>query len=288
MSYLICQKCGGYYQLQGDESPEDFVSCRCGGQLIYSEYLDSKPRVNTKKFYSAISIFIVITVFAAAYMGFYMPEFSQSAASGPTVLASDNRGTIIKETFTSLNASESSSALDKKTIAVVTGMHPREKLSQNTVDDAIDQYSLSANQEIVHYHVNVTNNPNNYVAGRSNGEGLVSSYIISDIKKSNVDMVIICHDHAPGYGKGYYVATPKMDSPSVVMAELIEKNLPEFTYYRVTAGAEHGSSTLTVSYPLAKAGICTLVYEMPEWATYTQAFQENKKLFNTCFQGISV
>ncbi|MCC7551096.1 MAG: hypothetical protein KO316_06365 [Methanobacterium sp.] len=287
MSYLVCQKCGGYYELQGDESPEDFVSCHCGGQLIYVESLNSRPRVNPKKFYTAISVFILITVLAAAYMGYYMPEVSESAASGPSVLATDNRGTITKETFTSLNTSESSSAADKKTIAVITGMHPREKLSQKTVDDAINQYSLPANYEIIHYQVNVTSNPDNYVVGRSNGEGLVASYIISDIKKSNVDVVIICHDHAPGYGNGYYVATPKMDAPSVAMGELIEKNLPEFTYYRATVGAEHGSSTLTVSYPLANAGIRTLVYEMPEWASYSQAFQENKKLISNCFQGIS-
>ncbi|BDZ68667.1 hypothetical protein GCM10025860_21150 [Methanobacterium ferruginis] len=89
------------------------------------ESLNSRPRVNPKKFYTAISVFILITVLAAAYMGYYMPEVSESAASGPSVLATDNRGTITKETFTSLNTSESSSAADKKTIAVITGMHPR-------------------------------------------------------------------------------------------------------------------------------------------------------------------
>ena len=32
--FLVCDKCGGYYELQKGESPEDFsVECDCGGQL---------------------------------------------------------------------------------------------------------------------------------------------------------------------------------------------------------------------------------------------------------------
>lgn len=41
--YLVCDNCGGYYQLQEGESPDDFTSCECGGKLTYSqktEYID--------------------------------------------------------------------------------------------------------------------------------------------------------------------------------------------------------------------------------------------------------
>ncbi len=34
-SYLIRKNCGGYYELQPGESPEDFDSCQCGGELEY-------------------------------------------------------------------------------------------------------------------------------------------------------------------------------------------------------------------------------------------------------------
>jgi hypothetical protein len=38
MPYLFCEKCGGYYQLQRDESPNDFEDkCLCGGDLKYTE-----------------------------------------------------------------------------------------------------------------------------------------------------------------------------------------------------------------------------------------------------------
>lgn len=34
--YLVCNKCGGYYELEPGESPEDFINnCECGGELEY-------------------------------------------------------------------------------------------------------------------------------------------------------------------------------------------------------------------------------------------------------------
>lgn len=34
--YLVCQKCGNYYQLEPGESPDDFTDkCDCDGQLEY-------------------------------------------------------------------------------------------------------------------------------------------------------------------------------------------------------------------------------------------------------------
>lgn len=41
MGYLICDKCGGYYELLPGESPEDYEECECGGKLRYSTSLSS-------------------------------------------------------------------------------------------------------------------------------------------------------------------------------------------------------------------------------------------------------
>jgi len=36
-SFLVCNKCGGYYELQKGESPDDFsLECECGGHLEYT------------------------------------------------------------------------------------------------------------------------------------------------------------------------------------------------------------------------------------------------------------
>ncbi len=36
MGYLVCEECGGYYELQEGESIEDFGTCQCGGNLKYA------------------------------------------------------------------------------------------------------------------------------------------------------------------------------------------------------------------------------------------------------------
>lgn len=37
LSYLVCDTCGGYYELQPGESPESFdLECECGGHLVQS------------------------------------------------------------------------------------------------------------------------------------------------------------------------------------------------------------------------------------------------------------
>ena len=35
--YFVCENCGGLYELQEGESPEDFESCECGGKLLYTK-----------------------------------------------------------------------------------------------------------------------------------------------------------------------------------------------------------------------------------------------------------
>ena len=48
MGYLICKNCGGFYELQPDESPGDFSQCQCGGELVYKENLNNKTNDKNK------------------------------------------------------------------------------------------------------------------------------------------------------------------------------------------------------------------------------------------------
>jgi len=42
MSYLVCNKCGNYYELQSGEGPGDFTDeCECGGKLQYTETISN-------------------------------------------------------------------------------------------------------------------------------------------------------------------------------------------------------------------------------------------------------
>ena len=40
MGYLICESCGGYYELGEGELPEDFERCQCGSKLNYVEEIE--------------------------------------------------------------------------------------------------------------------------------------------------------------------------------------------------------------------------------------------------------
>ena len=47
---LICPTCNGYYSLQEDEIPDDFIRCSCGGDLVYIQSLDGmKYCIDTAK-----------------------------------------------------------------------------------------------------------------------------------------------------------------------------------------------------------------------------------------------
>jgi uncharacterized paraquat-inducible protein A len=41
MGYLKCEKCGGYYELQEGESPDDFDLCECGGKLNHTKTFET-------------------------------------------------------------------------------------------------------------------------------------------------------------------------------------------------------------------------------------------------------
>jgi hypothetical protein len=281
MSYLICRRCGGYYELKWDESIHDFVSCECGGELEYTENIIYRRDTNNKRSILILTILMVIIVLGAGFLATYIPNSGGTSTSNPPILASDNKGLVTKEVYSASNTTE-----NKKSIAIITGMHPREKLAHIAVADVIKSYSLSTNQEIVHYDINVTDQPNDFNIGRNNGEELAASYILPDILKSHIDLVIICHDHAPWYGQGYFIATPKMDSASVQLAESLNQTLSGFNYYKVTSNSEHSSSATRLSDPLASAGFRTLVYEIPESATYNEASQESQILIKACFSMI--
>jgi len=45
MGYLICTKCGGYYELREGEVPDDFASCKCTGKLKFIATLDDINKI---------------------------------------------------------------------------------------------------------------------------------------------------------------------------------------------------------------------------------------------------
>lgn len=309
--YLLCKKCNGYYQLDLDEFPEDFESLQnfefrgikiedlecseCGGDLILTtdryEYYDDNYYEDDKKYKteyesrgsisrtSLIILLLVVALSLLALLNIIDPTLSTSNNHIPNhlIIGSDYRGYVTKDIY-----SNSFLGGESKTIAIVTGIHPREKLSKSVASDIIKNNYPYSNLAFVHYNIAVTDNPDNYKIGRNNGEGLAADYILPDILKSNDDLVIICHDHKPGYGQGFYIATPEMDEGSIRLAESVNQTLGDFNYFRADNTMEHSTSAIRFSKPLASAGYKTFVYEIPEWVSYREAYNMTNKLINAC------
>ena len=148
-------------------------------------------------------------------------------------------------------------------IVVITGIHPRETLAIEPEIRALKKFAQEHNVRIINYAVTVTKNPTDYQQSRDNGESLVHDYVVPNIPTTNAQAVIISHSHVEGYGEGFYLATPAMDSRSVHIAETIA-NESDFNYFRSNPNHLIASSAILVSKPIADAGYPTFVYEIPE------------------------
>ena len=225
-----------------------------------------------------IAVICMCTVIVAGAL-FLLANMGLSNAASK--IGSDNKGYVTKEVYSHYGQSTTK-------IAIVTGMHPREKVSKTVVPSVIKSYTLNHNVEIVNYQVNVTDEPEDFNVGRSNGQGLVAKYIIPDINKSNYNLVIICHDHESGYGEGFYIATPTMDTRSVNLGEAVHKSLSQFNYYQRSTDEDAKSSSINqVDKPITSSGTPVFVYEIPEQSTSQQASEMTYKLIDTCFNVIN-
>ncbi len=97
MGYLICDKCNLKYQLQPDESPDDFSGCSCGGNLhyvkksdlshqlsFYSRFKDFKYSLSANK--KVFAGFLVVLLFIAAgfAISFYSSPINAQSANNST------------------------------------------------------------------------------------------------------------------------------------------------------------------------------------------------------------
>ena len=303
--YLICRKCNGYYKLEENEyeectqnqrsgDHENFVlsglnSCSvCGGDLIliedinqyyhYSDYTSNKKSHLGKIIFILVALCIISSLVLIPNSTFSnLLGLHNSITPDHSFLGSDSRGYVTKDVYSNYGSSGPK-------IAVITGMHPRELSAKNVVPQVISSYVNKHNVEIVNYVVNVTSNPDNYAVGRHNGEGLVAQYVVPDIKNSNYDLVIICHNHRYGYGNGYYIATPTMDPKSVNLAEGIHKILPDFNYYRRNTDEKAESTSINkVDNPITTSGTPVFVYEIPEWVGSSDVYYNSNRLIDACF-----
>ncbi len=102
--------------------------------------------------------------------------------------------------------------------------------------------------------------------------------------KSNYELVIVCHDHQPGYGEGFFIATPKMDDKSVKFTETLTQGLSGFNYFKNNVNAESATSNAKFTNPLASNGYRVIVYEMTGLTNYSEVYNRTRELLDRSFQ----
>jgi hypothetical protein len=219
-----------------------------------------------------IAIIVVILIVIAGLI-YIWPMMTVQIPIDTTTLGDTDTGTVVKNVYGNASANNS--------IALITGIHPRETLSIDPEIKAAKEYVRDhPDVKIIHYDVRVTKDPEDYENGRYNGEHLVQDYVNDDVASSDADCVIISHSHIESYGEGFYVATPAMDNDSVEISEKIQKT-SDFNYYPRTGNETYKStSAQLVSIPIAQSGHPTFVYEIPEDITEWDSTSKTKELFD--------
>lgn len=93
MGYLICEKCSGYYELQEDESPDEFGQCQCGGNLSYVETIEEDKSV-INKFKSSSTVLRILGVLLGALIMF-VPYYLFSADTHSELFVYNNSTSLV-------------------------------------------------------------------------------------------------------------------------------------------------------------------------------------------------
>ena len=96
-------------------------------------------------------------------------------------------------------------------IAVVSGMHSREKLHLFVLPLVCRYFALTHRDvDVINYRVQVTDSPEDFNRGRANGESLVHDYVVSDVAKQDPDLSLGRGERPIG-GMGIFLSKKLMD-----------------------------------------------------------------------------
>lgn len=111
MGYLECEKCGGRYELQEGESPEDFESCECGGKLRHISPNISPIKKEGMNFTTKILIVIVIVLVLAVGIAAGMILTSKEPVANNTT---NNTTVTVNNSVTTTNPTTTTSTNNDK------------------------------------------------------------------------------------------------------------------------------------------------------------------------------
>lgn len=162
-------------------------------------------------------------------------------------------------------------------IAYIIGVHPQESQAHEAIVKAIKNENKSLKKCYYIYEVNVTKNPSDYEEGRLNGQLLAREYIVPDIEKMSIKLVIDVHSHRGGYEEYRFLFVPHPSDKTLRIANMIRDKVDWLTVY----DPPNPTSPEYVTIPLIKKGVPAIIYE-------TYAYEPPEQTFRQAMEVVSI
>jgi hypothetical protein len=269
MPYLVCERCGEYYELQVGESSKDFVDrCACGGKIRVVENLDDIPqdfKTDISRFkIGFIAVLIIFSILAGYFV--FLQGLNANAKTDKSVLSSALANKTHYENVYANTDADVYRFISKKPgkkFAFVLGVHPYEWEAHQAFYDTISKYASSSQfkGQIDVYWIHVPPlEAENYNAGRAIGEKSANSFIVPRIQKKKYYAVFDVHSawqDWPYQGRPKWYMLYASTNQSRALSNKISKNLN----WDSTLGYVGNNYGYYVANPIASSGTPDVMLE---------------------------
>jgi len=197
--------------------------------------------------------------------------FSAISATSATQLGNTTYGYVDKDIYGNNSSNE--------TMAIIVGVHPQENGIHDAITNELKNKSENLTKRYVLYSVHVTQDANDYSKGRMNGQLLAQQFIVPDVSKENLTLVIDAHENHykdSGYDYARFLYLISSDSKTAAYANEIISEMPFLVIYT----PPNPTSPEYVTVPIANKGIPTMVYETYMYDSVSQKDSYASALIN--------
>lgn len=191
-----------------------------------------------------------------------------------SILGNESYGWAEKEVYGNQNSEE--------TIAIITGVHPRESGFHNATADALKNKSTSLSKKYIIYKIHVTENPLHFTIGRMNGQLIANKFVVPDVIKIKPKLAVDIHEdlgETVGYSYRRFIYPISKNNETTDYLNIIIQKMPFLKIY-----SPGGSSPSYVTKPIANAGICTIIYETYKEDSYEKKYSDAAQFIDTLDQ----
>lgn len=190
--------------------------------------------------------------------------------SSVEILGNKSYGWAEKEVYGNQNSEE--------TIAIITGVHPRESEFHNATAAALKDKSRFLSKKYILYQIHITKSPLHFTIGRMNGQLVANKIVVPDVIKTKPQLVVDIHEDLwkeTGYKYPRFIYPISKDKETINYLKNITQKMPFLKIY-----SPGGSSPLYVTKPISNAGIRAMVYETYKKDSYDKKYSDASQFIN--------